>query len=102
MDWKIPLRKAREESSMLRRSAALFLAPFALAFYNCGGQSTRGGDGASSGGQDGSPSSFGEPSVVEQHILAVNAPRFLASDGADLFWLDTNGGVWRDPIGGGM
>ncbi len=86
---------------MLRRSAALFLAPFALAFYNCGGQSTRGGDGASSGGQDGSPSSFGEPSVVEQHILAVNAPRFLASDGADLFWLDTNGGVWRDPIGGG-
>jgi hypothetical protein len=42
---------------------------------------------------------FGPAAPIEQHILAP--PQLLVSDGHDLFWIDENGGIWRDPVTGG-
>jgi hypothetical protein len=68
----------------------------ALVLIACGGQSQ------GSGPVQGSTLSggvFGNPTTIEQHILTQ--PILMASDGTNLFWIDSGGGVWRDPVGGG-
>ncbi len=83
------------------RTVKIFEYLGAFALIGCTGQTLAVGSGPPEAGasHDGSLSSFGAPTFVEQHLLDV--PETLAADGVDIFWSDQAPAVWRDPIAGG-